>query len=321
MKKKSNSPAYKVGAICLIFLIIGYQIALFLNRAVLLRIAERQDQADTVFIIQYLPESSVNAIASTKTSTSNNSTAHHELSRSSATTQAYSSGRAGSRIDTVRRNSSHLPRIEAAREHTRTIETFAFDPNTATLEELQRLGFTQKQANSIINYRNKGGRFRRKSDFARSYVVADSVYKRLEPYIEIPLVDINLADSATFDALPGIGGYFAAQMVAFRERLGGYSHIQQLLDIYNFGQERFDNLADLICCSPPIEPLDLWTADIEQLRQHPYIGSYQVARGIVRFRENTPQEQLNVQNIIKAGIISSAQGEKLALCHIADPRE
>lgn len=95
----------------------------------------------------------------------------------------------------------------------RTYENFRFNPNVVSVNDLRRLGFSLKQAESIDNYRKKGGRFRRKEDFAKSYVVADSVYRRLEKYIDIPLLDINRADSAEFDALPGIGGYFAAKVV------------------------------------------------------------------------------------------------------------
>lgn len=105
----------------------------------------------------------------------------------------------------------------------RTYENFRFNPNVVSVNDLRRLGFSLKQAESIDNYRKKGGRFRRKEDFAKSYVVEDSVYRRLEKYIDIPLLDINRADSAEFDALPGIGGYFAAKMVEYRSRLGGYS--------------------------------------------------------------------------------------------------
>ena len=106
----------------------------------------------------------------------------------------------------------------------RKVESFCFDPNTVTHEDLCRLGFTPKQARSLISYRQKGGRFRRKSDFAKSFVVSDSIYRRLEPYIDIPLTDLNLADSAAFDALPGIGGWFAAKIIEHRNALKGYSH-------------------------------------------------------------------------------------------------
>ena len=48
---------------------------------------------------------------------------------------------------------------------------FKFNPNTISLDSLQLLGFTPKQAQSILNYRAKGGVFRKKGDFAKLYVV------------------------------------------------------------------------------------------------------------------------------------------------------
>jgi competence protein ComEA len=181
-----------------------------------------------------------------------------------------------------------------------------------------RLGFSEKQAQSIDNYRQKGGRFRRKSDFAKSFVVSDSVFRRLESYIDIPLLDINRADSAAFDALPGIGPYFAAKMVEYRGRLGGYSYPEQLMDIYHFDREKFDALKDLISCSPP-EPYRLWQLPADSLRLHPYIGGWKQAKAIVLLREHSPAEELSVEAIRQAGILSEEDCGKLARCSIAAP--
>lgn len=196
----------------------------------------------------------------------------------------------------------------------RTVESFAFDPNTVSSEDLQRLGFSEKQALAILNYRNSGGRFRRKADFAKSYVVSDSIFRRLEPYIDIPLLDINAADSAAFDDLPGIGPYFAARMVEYRDDLGGYSYTEQLMDIRNFDKERYDGLSDLIFAGPS-EPYPLWSLPEDSLKLHPYIGSYS-AHGIVIYKENTPPEEWSVQNLDKAGILRPGLAEKLALCRL-----
>ena len=63
---------------------------------------------------------------------------------------------------------------------------FAFNPNTITIDSLQLLGFSQKQALTIIHYREKGGRFRKKEDFSKMYSVSPEKYLELEPYIIIP---------------------------------------------------------------------------------------------------------------------------------------
>jgi len=194
----------------------------------------------------------------------------------------------------------------------REVESFSFNPNTVSGEDLQRLGFTEKQAGAIINYRQKGGRFRRKSDFASSFVVSDSVFRRLEPYIEIPLVDLNEADSAALDDLPGIGPYFVSKIIAYRSRLGGFSYQEQLMDIKNFDSLKYDAVKDLIYVGHKrIYPL--WTLPEDSLVLHPYIGKY-AARGIILYKENTPPEEWSVENLDRAGILKAGMAEKLSAC-------
>lgn len=65
---------------------------------------------------------------------------------------------------------------------------FLFNPNTITLDSLVMLGFSPKQAQTILNYRNKGGRFRKKEDFAKMYVVSEEKYAALQQWIDIPVV-------------------------------------------------------------------------------------------------------------------------------------
>ena len=64
---------------------------------------------------------------------------------------------------------------------------FAFNPNTITIDSLQLLGLMQKQALTIIHYREKGGKFRKKEDFSKMYTVSPEKYLELEPYIVIPV--------------------------------------------------------------------------------------------------------------------------------------
>ena len=62
---------------------------------------------------------------------------------------------------------------------------FFFDPNTITLDSLCMLGLTPRQAQTILNYRNKGGRCRYPEDFSRMYVVSEELYLRVKPFIAI----------------------------------------------------------------------------------------------------------------------------------------
>lgn len=275
-KEKGLSESFITGVIALVFLIVGYQTALFVHRAAVTSIAAQ--------------------------------TVHDEISY----TQQQETPPPQPAVPPKENQ-----RIEAIRSRTvqRKVESFRFNPNTVSVEELCRLGFSQKQAQSIDNYRAKGGRFRRKEDFRKSYVVSDSIFRRLEPYIDIPLVDLNLADSVAFDALPGIGGWFASKMVEYRDELGGYSYKEQLMDIYRFDQEKFDALEDLITVSAAhVTPFPLWLLPADSLCRHPYIDNYETARSIVLFRDNNPQESWTVDALEKAGVISSDVARKLVRC-------
>ena len=65
-------------------------------------------------------------------------------------------------------------------------QRFKFNPNNISLDSLCMLGFSDKQALTIIHYREKGGVFRRKEDFKKMYVVDETKYMELLPYIIIP---------------------------------------------------------------------------------------------------------------------------------------
>lgn len=296
MKQKKPSPSFVTGAIALVFLIIGYEVAVFVHKAAVLRIEAGRDKPDTVYV--YVPAG--DTLAPAGLGMTEDMSSRGQRPRGSQTT--------------VRHNAHHSPVVEAVRASTRRVESFRFNPNTVSVEDLQRLGFSEKQAQSIDNYRQKGGRFRRKADFAKSYVVADSVYARLEPFIDIPKLDINKADSTALLDLPGIGPYFAGKIVHYREALCGYSCTEQLMEIYHFDREKYDGLADLITCSAP-EPYPLWTLPEEELSKHPHISKSE-AHAIVLYRRNHTPEECTLDGLIKSGVLTSEHAGKLSLCSI-----
>ena len=328
MKKQTNeeesrrpSATFRVGAIALVFLIIGYQLALFVYKASVTAVVAHRDRPDTVYVVdpdlarRLLSDAGMAGQAGHDTLA-----AGPDIVTPGPDTVIPGSDR-GSPPLTVRRDAFHSPRAQAVGQRfaPRRCESFPFNPNTATEEELCRLGFSPKQAQAIIHYREKGGRFRRKEDFARSFVVADSVYERLSPYIRIPRVDLNTADSAAFDALPGIGPFYAGRIVSYRRELGGYSYPEQLMDLWKFDREKYDALSDLVVVSKPYR-YPLWTLPEDSLRLHPYIRSY-AAHGIVLFRSASPREDWTVEGLVKAGILKPEQGAKLARCAAPPPGE
>ena len=338
-KNKPSAAVFKVGAIALAFLIVGYQAALFVVRAGKLRLEANRDRPDTVYVYygdaseQFgssprqtsgdagplpLPsEAGPSLLRSRGWLRSDGATPGTANSSASRKKQNYGQ-RLPDGATTIRRNAPHSEYVESYRRETRRVESFRFNPNTVSVEDLIRLGFSEKQAAAIERYRASGGRFRRKADFAKSFVVADSVFQRLERFIDIPKVDLNRADSAALDDLPGIGAWYAKRILAYRAELGGYSFPEQLLDIYRFDREKYDALADLVFCSPPV-PFALWALPADSLQRHPYIRSRQAARSIVLFREHTPRDGWTVAALGEAGILPPEDATRLARCAIAPP--
>ena len=316
---KRPSATFKVGAIALVFLIIGYQAALFIYKASVTAVVAHRDRPDTVYVVDRALAEQVLAGAELPDEAEAGRGSERGTAASGPGTGAAGSGAASPVV--IRRDVPHGEEARSVREHfaPRPVESFPFNPNTATEEEFRRLGFSEKQARALLNYREKGGRFRRKADFARSFVVADSVYARLEPYIRIPRVDLNTADSAAFDALPGIGPFYAGKMVSYRKELGGYSYPEQLMDLWKFDREKYEALADLVTLSHPYR-YPLWTLPEDSLRLHPYIRAH-AAHGIALYRSATPVGEWTVENLVKAGILPHVQGEKLARCAAPPPAE
>lgn len=310
-KKFVLKSSFVVGCVALVFLIVGYQCAVFMHSAAVAKIAADRDCPDTVYVVVGEDQTTDRAGAQ-----------DDEIQAAAWSPPASGKQKRSTNEGQVRerRSGAHSAVGEKIRQGQprRKVESFRFNPNTVSLEDLQRLGFSPKQAQAIDNYRAKGGKFARKSDFAKSFVVSDSIYRRLETYIDIPKLDLNLADSTAFDALPGIGGWFARLMVEHRDRLGCYSFPEQLMEIRKFDREKFDALSDLIYVSEKTAvPYPLWTLPEERLRRHPYIGS--AAHGIVLFRQTRPKDKWSIEELRRERVITEETAEKLSRCIILVP--
>jgi competence ComEA-like helix-hairpin-helix protein len=110
---------------------------------------------------------------------------------------------------------------------------FEFNPNEIDLDSWVLLGFSEKQAQSIIKYREKGGYFYKKEDLKRLYVVDDSLYILLEPYVVLegkskPKSNYS-ADKCYFvklteDTVPVYEGFSELEKVVCNKKNGVYSY-------------------------------------------------------------------------------------------------
>ncbi len=113
------------------------------------------------------------------------------------------------------------------------IQYFKFNPNQIGKESWMILGFSEKQSISIINYREKGGYFYKKEDLKRLYVVDDSLYVLLEPYIVLEAkskpksnysTDKCYFVKLTEDTVPVYDGFSELEKVVCNIKNGVYSY-------------------------------------------------------------------------------------------------
>ncbi len=67
----------------------------------------------------------------------------------------------------------------------RAVESFPFDPNTATKDELMRLGLSARTAQTMLNFRAKGGHFYKKEDLQKVYGLREEDYQRLAGLVQL----------------------------------------------------------------------------------------------------------------------------------------
>ena len=191
-------------------------------------------------------------------------------------------------------------------------ENFNFDPNTATAEEFIRLGLGEKTAQSILNYRAKGGRFTTREDLGKIYTLKAEDFGRLLPYIVItppvnapagrpvqnntstayakpaylPLdLNINAAAEDDFKRLPGIGQTYAARIIKFRNALGGFVTTEQVAETMGLPDSTFQRIKPYLHLGAlNLTKLNINTATLEDFDKHPYISKYQ-ATSIIKYRE------------------------------------
>ena len=201
----------------------------------------------------------------------------------------------------------------------------SFDPNQTDSGKLVLMGVPSKVAGYWGKYLKKGGRFKVKEDVKRIYGMTAELFDRLNSFLEIPVketrkvaftqrdsvsgrvvwalnkipekknytpaernytpVDLNEADSARLENLPGIGPVLASRIIKFREKLGGFYSVSQLQEVYGLRPEHFVSASPhLFVGEGNIKKFNINFSTIAELGRHPYIG-YRKARNIIMLRD------------------------------------
>ena len=213
--------------------------------------------------------------------------------------------------------------IEAA---SATIEVSPFSLDTVGISYLQGIGFTRRQAELVIKYRDMIGGYRSIEEFEECYAVDSAMAARLRPYLIFPPrdtlkrynkervefpIELNSADSVMLCRVAGIGAKSASHILFYRELLGGYHSVSQILELKVVTEENFQRiLPQIYCDSAKIKKININFARPKEMEVHPYISN-RMLRRIVNNRE-LKGGWSNLEEMIEDDIFSSEEAARIA---------
>lgn len=205
------------------------------------------------------------------------------------------------------------------------IQYVIFDPNSYDIKDWQSIGFSEKQAQVIINYRDKNlkGNFRNIEDIRNCFVISASKFEEIKPYIQLKTEQLNNNDNIkehtnipsvqvktdftkidlnqiTFKELKefGFDDKSAGMLIGFRKKLGGFIKKEQVLETYNIDKNIAEKLISITSLNnSSVVRHTLIEAPEEWLKKHPY---FRYSADKITFCRQTNTSEQDIWQCVKA---------------------
>jgi DNA uptake protein ComE-like DNA-binding protein len=193
--------------------------------------------------------------------------------------------------------------FESKKSHFRSPPS-RFDPNTYSIEDWKNLGLSEKQSAVVLRFCSRG--IYSNDQLRKIFVIPEKLYDLIKDSTYYPsktfvnfernsehsekaiekliLVDLNKADEAELDKIPGVGSFYAKNIINYRNRLGGYVRKEQLLEVWKMDPAKYEEIQRFVTVGASIEKINLNEVSAEVLRKHPYLN-WNIANSIVKLRK------------------------------------
>ena len=192
-------------------------------------------------------------------------------------------------------------------------KTYPFNPNYITDYKGYTLGMSNEEIDRLHKFRNEGKWINSITDFKNVTGVSDSLLNELSPYFKFPewvnnpkvrnefksdkhekgftekpyaqKADLNVATEEQLQQVSGIGEVISKRIVAYREKLNGFSNDIQLYEVYGLNPGVAQRALNLFTVKTPkeIEVINLNRASASDIATIPGV-SFELAKKIWEFR-------------------------------------
>lgn len=130
----------------------------------------------------------------------------------------------------------------------------------------------------------------------------------LKPFVEI---EVNSADTIQWKMLKGIGPVFANRICKFRNILGGFYKLEQLLEVYGMDSSRYEEIFPFLSLDRlMLRQITLNNTTVQELKKHPYLNFPQ-AKAIMQYaKQHGPYQQL--EDLLHIDLIEPVDFRKIA---------
>ena len=177
-----------------------------------------------------------------------------------------------------------------------------FDPNTYSEQQWLYLGLSKKQVAIVLKFTTRG--IYSNDQLQKIFVIPPQLFELIKDstFYAKKVVDknhvqnfqtdkktkiavnVNSANQEELESIPGVGSFYAKNILKYRDRLGGFVKKEQLLEVWKMDVDKYNSIEEFIVINESeIREIHLNNATAEEIKQHPYFN-WNIANSIVKMR-------------------------------------
>ncbi len=181
-----------------------------------------------------------------------------------------------------------------------------FQQSLRVNEAEENEGTYSDYANSRRTYPERNRTYENRNDQTENRATTYTPFPRQEKLAEGETISLNSADTAAWKKIPGIGSSYAERIVKYRNLLGGFASVDQLLEVYGMDNELFARISPYVEPDGNFRKVQVNELEFKELLSHPYLN-YKQVQAVMSLRKRKG----NIQSINELGMLDEFTSEDI----------